>query len=407
MWKRRVALVAAGLAAGTLLAELALRLAGIGYPVFSRCDAERGWALRPGAEGRSTREGGARVSINADGLRDRPHAASKPEGRVRIAVLGDSFSEAQEVELDETFWSVAESELRRLAPWPASEVEVLNFGVRGYGTAQELLTLRCCVARFEPDVVLLALFTGNDVSENARQLDRSSTRYARPYFLLEDGELRLDASFRDSWRFRAVRLLSPAVAHSRLLQLVARTHHAVLRKTGAGGLQDAPRLAAGAAWIGRGLGGDPEIYAAPATAAWREAWSVTEALVARMAAETEAIGARFAVVTLTNPIQVHPDRDFREAFFAAAGATDAFLPERRFRALGERTGFAVLTLAPEIRDVVDAEGLYVHGFENRALGVGHWNAAGHRLAGERIARWIAGWPRPPAGISPEPAPAPR
>ena len=43
--------------------------------------------------------------------------------------------------------------------FPGKQVEVINFGVSGYGTAQELLTLRQKVWDFSPDIVVLAFTT--------------------------------------------------------------------------------------------------------------------------------------------------------------------------------------------------------------------------------------------------------
>lgn len=387
MWKRRVALIVAGLTFAALLAEVALRIAGVEHPVFSRPDDVRGWSLRPGAVGRTTREGGASVRINSGGLRDRERPTRKPEGVVRVAFLGDSFAEALEVPAEEAFWSVAERNLRRLEPLPGRGFEVLNFGVRGYGTTQELLTLRCCVGEYEPDVVLVAFFSGNDISDNSRQLDRMSTSYARPYYVDRNGAWEIDSSFRGSWRFRGAKLVAPLVAHSRVLQLVVRAHHGLLFRRGA-----PPEAAAGDPATLRRIAGDAEVYGDPPSEVWRDAWRVTEALLTQIAHETHEMGALFGVVILTNPIQVHPDRALRDAFFDAAGATGPFRPEDRLRELGERAGFPVLALAPELVGEVDARGLYLHGFENTTPGVGHWNSLGHRLAGERIARWIAGWP---------------
>jgi hypothetical protein len=75
-------------------------------------------------------------------------------------------------------------------------MEVLNFGVSAYGTAQELLTLREEVWRYAPDVVVLALFTGNDLSDNSAALDTGSyltVERCRPYFRVVHDSLVLDA----------------------------------------------------------------------------------------------------------------------------------------------------------------------------------------------------------------------
>jgi hypothetical protein len=66
------------------------------------------------------------------------------------------------------------------------EVEAVNFGVSGYGTAQELITLRDKVFDYEPDIVLLAFTTNNDVTDNSRALKRTDEI---PYFLMREGAL--------------------------------------------------------------------------------------------------------------------------------------------------------------------------------------------------------------------------
>ena len=69
---------------------------------------------------------------------------------------------------------------------------MINFGVSGYGTAQELLTLRHYVWDYSPDIVLMAFLPGNDVRNNSKELEPEKLR---PFFRLRDGELELDRSF--------------------------------------------------------------------------------------------------------------------------------------------------------------------------------------------------------------------
>ena len=95
--------------------------------------------LRPGAAGWwNSKRGAPYVEINSDGLRDVEHSRAKNPQRLRIAVMGDSYAEAKQVSVDETFWSVAARELERCEALPAPGVEAINFGVSGYSTAQEL-----------------------------------------------------------------------------------------------------------------------------------------------------------------------------------------------------------------------------------------------------------------------------
>ena len=263
-------------------------------------------------------------------------------------------------------------------------VEVLNFGVSGYGTAQELLTLRQRVWSYEPDLVLLAFFTGNDVADNHAGLHGAAHV---PYYVYEDGRLRLDASFTESAAYRKrdstwTRTLVGVSRYSRLLQLANRLRSNMARK------------AELEAFVGEnGKAGVTEyglynaIYVEPPEADWQEAWRVTEGLLGLMKADCDERGVRFAVVTLTNGIQVHPDAQHRASFRAALEVEDLFYPDRRIQEAGRRLGFPVLNLAPRLQSRAEAEQVYLHGFDD-SVGIGHWNETGHRWGGEEIARWL-------------------
>lgn len=57
--------------------------------------------------------------------------------------------------------------------------------------------------------------------------------------------------------------------------------------------------------------------------------------------------------------------------------------DNRIRSLCVRENISVITLAPELQAYADKSGSFLHGFSND-LGNGHWNALGHRVAGELI-----------------------
>jgi hypothetical protein len=386
----KFAVVATSVLVGLLICEIALRVVGYTYPVFYEPDQQRGYRLRPGMEGIYRKEGRAFVRINSEGLRDREHQKQKPPGVFRIAVVGDSYAEALQVEQQEAFWSVMERRLAGLcAPSAGLSVEVVNFGVSGYGTAQELITLREQVWAYSPDMVLLAVTTNNDVTDNARALKRTDEV---PYFVLRDGQLILDDSFRET---RAFRLRSSGLNrvgrwlrdHLRFTQAIHEAHGAIKsaisarRSQGKREETDGREGPAPPAEVGI----ENMIYGEPPDQTWRDAWAVTEALVTQMHAEVRARGARFLVVTLSNPMQVHPDAAARERFLRWSGGTDLFYADLRFKALGERAGFAVYNLAPDLRRYAEERRVFLHGFGPR-LGDGHWNQAGHAAAGELLAQ---------------------
>jgi len=397
---KNAALMAAVVVLALAAAEAALRVAGVSYPQWYIEDPGLGGALRPGAQGRFDKEGNSWVEINSAGMRDREHAVAKPPGVYRIAVLGDSFAEAMQVDRNHAFWAVLERRLRGCPALDGREPEVLNFGVSGYGTAQELIALRTRVWRYDPDLVLLAFFSGNDVRNNSRALNRGEQV---PYFVLKNRRLVLDDSFREhlpslktSGAVRRLRsLLASARNHLRLLQLLTQARIAL-------GMRDESRREAAAPGAGAVAGEEPgidgEVFSPPRDERWRDAWNVTEALIAEMNNEVRARGRRFQVVTLSTGIQVYPDTAVRRRFAEHVGSTDLFYPDRRIAALCAREHIPAITLAPAMADWAEANGTFLHGFANAARGFGHWNEAGNALAGELIAARLCGGAQGPAQI---------
>src|SRR5687767_6414879 len=167
------------------LSEIALRLMGFN-PLYVSPERDRfwkydsllGWAHQPGQEGIfETPQFRTIVRINENGLRDRGHSYESQNDIERILVLGDSFAWGYGVEESERFSQVLEKSL---------DVEVINAGVSGYSTDQELLWYKNEGIKYETDLVILVI-AGNDVGDNDRQL--VSTIYYKPKFVLEDGHL--------------------------------------------------------------------------------------------------------------------------------------------------------------------------------------------------------------------------
>ena len=369
--------LAAGTAVALVFAEVSLRVIGAGSPVFHRPDAVLGTVLIPGATGWYTAEGRAWVKINSAGMRDVEHTVVKPANTVRIAVVGDSYAEALQVPRDSTFWSVLGEQLDSCALFGKAKAEVLNFGVSGYSTAQEYLLLQGRVLTYQPDIVLLAFLAGNDVSDNHPALSAGR----RPFFRLERGELRLDDTRinRTGTAEGAARWL---LRHSRLLQLanVVRVNIATCGQAGSCG-QDLDAALGEAGLLN-------QVYLAPTEPRWREAWDVTEALLAGMDSLVRAQHARLVVVTVPNSIQVNPDAAARDAFRRAIRAPDLSYADRRLTAWAARQGVAALPLAPSILRQAEAAGTFLHGWAGPYIGKGHWNAGGHRVAGQAIGRWM-------------------
>ncbi len=383
-WRGRALLVALGLGVGFLVAEVVLRFAGVSFPVLGTADPVTGTALLPGAEGWYRKEGEAFVRINSDGLRDRERPVEKPDGTFRVAVFGDSYTEARQVPLEDAFPAVLEAELARLAETaaPGLRVEVLNFGVTGYGTTRSLLRLGQKGWPYRPDVVLLAFLSGNDIRDNDHALAK---RRHVPFMKWHAGRLELDTSFRETtawqrrWRFDRLGI-GRWINRSAVLQLV---------KEAARPRRSAPAFDPSRPWDEPG--NDLEIYRPPQDDTWRQAWALTEAILEAFHEEVRSHEATFVLATVSNAIQVHPDPALRRRFQAELGIDDPFYPERRLGSWAEARSIPFVALAPSLQHVAEREGVFLHGFDDRRPGTGHWNIRGHREAGLRLAEAIAPW----------------
>ena len=382
-WKSNCLLIAASVFVALVAVEIILRVTGFSSPSFYEPDPICGYRLRPGVEGRWQKEGNAYVKINRAGFRDDEFTLTESPSTYRIAVLGDSFAEALQVDLEEAFHSVMERELEASPVLTGKNVEVFNFGVSGFGTAQEFILLQETVSQYSPDLVLLALVTENDIRNNSKSLNQDEMI---PYFVYRDGELVLDNSFLSSKRYRSRRSLPARIAYSainysRLLQLLYHVKSTISL------YQWNQQVHEEAAEAGFEAGLDEVVYLEPVDVEWEEAWRITEALIAKMDDEVSAMGAEFLIVTLSAGIQVHPDPAIRDSFMENLGVSDLYYPDHRIEDFCNKNSIPALNLAPLLHEYAQENGVYLHGFGD-GVGDGHWNESGHEQAGKLISRAI-------------------
>lgn len=99
---------------------------------------------------------GVYTKINSQGLRDYEYSIKKPEKIFRIIGLGDSYTYGWGVKLEDIYLKQLEKKLRN--------VEVINFGVGGYNTVQEVEFFKEKID-YEPDLVIIGYLL-NDASDN-------------------------------------------------------------------------------------------------------------------------------------------------------------------------------------------------------------------------------------------------
>lgn len=340
-------------------AEVALRATGLGDPLWIQPDTWTGWRLRPRTTGE---QNGVRVTTNADGWRDRSRRTAIQTDTISIAVLGDGFTEGRTVNDDETFTAVAERELASCPALKGGKAEIMNFGVSGFGTAQELLALQEYVWPFDPDVVVLAFSPASDLRDNA-----PSEEPMKPVATVSGSLLSIDMTFRQSPRFLGKTvwfrsLLDDLTAVSRVAQIV----------------RGAPIDTAPFEDIAT-----DDAFVSP-SGELAQLWNVTETLIEAMFAQVKTKDASFLLFTTTQSLQVDPETDKRTT------AKDPFYAENRLKKLGGQVGFPVLALAPTLADRAKESGVAYHD------DTGSWNAAGHAEAGKELAKALCAGLTPPS-----------
>lgn len=153
--RRRIGALLLFVAVGALCwlgAEFAVAKLGLlEYPpAMSRGHPTRGYTLRAGFEGESAF--GIPFSVSAQGFRSPAVEIPKPAGARRVLVLGDSVAWGAGVREEETFSRQLEAMLRGELACP---VDVVNAGVSGYGSIEELDVLQHEGIAFEPDVLIV------------------------------------------------------------------------------------------------------------------------------------------------------------------------------------------------------------------------------------------------------------
>ncbi len=118
--------------------------------------------------------------LNSKGFRDKEHTFEKPVSKKRILILGDSFTFGFNVKFEDTFPRVLETTL-------GPNYEVLSLAVPGYSTDQEFLLFYNEGLKYEPDIVILALFL-DDIFNNGN-IATHNGKYPKPYFELNKDQL--------------------------------------------------------------------------------------------------------------------------------------------------------------------------------------------------------------------------
>jgi lysophospholipase L1-like esterase len=160
---KKTSLSAASLLITLLALEITLRLGGYNplrdwrmrdFAMRPSVYPDLKYELTPGASGRVW---GTDLKINSQGFRG-PEPSTNPSTH-RVIVLGDSIAFGNDLPLEDTF----SSQLQQRLVSQGRNLEILNFGVGGYDTLQEVSLLEIRGLKYHPDLVVVS-YCLNDIS---------------------------------------------------------------------------------------------------------------------------------------------------------------------------------------------------------------------------------------------------
>lgn len=369
------ALLAVGLSSvlGLAACEIVLRLRqGTGLPaqlaLFEENPSGAGsFRLRPNLHV-TTRVGGRPVTIvtNSQGMPQETEVTREnPQGRTRIAFLGDSFAFG--------LWAsdAAHGFVGVVAERLGTEgYEVMNFGVTGYGLDDMALLLREEAAAFAPSYVVVASYNGNDFADTLLGTSKMKVLGGALDFDEENVERKVPAEYRrhrggtaSSWRT----FIRRHFATYQALGGVKRAIFFDVEDLFQDSLEVSPELLSYTFWS-----------QVPYPPVAEEARDASLRCLDEIRVLTEKLGARLLVVTVPYLEQVYV-REPRGPGY------DISYPQRFVEEWAAERGVGYLDLLPALRRHVaeKRDELFVRAEI-------HFNDAGHALVGQLVYEWLAG-----------------
>ena len=352
-------------------------------------DSMRGWRLVPGEYWSKPPGEVNKVAIIINDFGLRSHSLSAPRSNTKnIVVLGDSFTFAPGTALEETF---PDRLMRLLNDRVGGGWDVINAGVPGYGTSQELLLTRELSAEhhLNADIYLLMFFTDDPLDNLCLSYGDLTPQPVRPSFALDErGSPVLkqlpvnDRDYEDDTLIAARRAARRQAMGFRTISLV--------KAWGEDWMQTKPGLVSFLSELGM----TPRVPRMPGVLnAWyrdkvlQAGVPLTSALIAQMQKEIHDRGGQLLVSMVPSPFQVYPETyvPLLEQSFPGDPVIDRFSqdkerPQRFVREMCAKAGVPFLDLLPTL-------------LEHRETSLfiprdGHLTSAGHKLVSETLLPFV-------------------
>lgn len=302
-----------------------------------------------------------KVAVNKQGFVDDEFFLNKTNQTLRIAVLGDSYMEGLQVEKNESFSSLLEEELKEGGN---RNIEVYNFGISDFGTAQEYEVLLNYALQYKPDIILLGFHTGTDFIDNSFSLKGD---IYRPYYSFNKTE---NVLVKKEFQPREKVWWKKVFSWSRFLEYSYRQF--ILKKE---------EYKTKTNEFPKRYG----IYQEYDTI-WNESIIITELLHSQLQETATKNNATLIIVVLTNPEQIESvvlRDDYRNYPKLSTLNISLNKPENILSDICQRQNLSCFFLLPSFLEYKNKTDAQLHFYYD-----GHWTKEGHSLAAHLVSRYL-------------------
>ena len=353
-----------------VILEIGMRLAGKTHLGINAKDPENGFiTFKPNSNLTIKSECFDNiVKTNSIGFHSSEYSKEKPKNVFRIAVVGDSFTEAIQVPLKKTYFSILEQKLNEeLSSSTTLKYEIMSFGLSSHGTYKNLMYAREYALRYNPDLIIDLFFSSNDITDDFWDYPDEIPVFDKNDKLVFPKAKPVQFSLKQ--KIKDVARKSILIEHLHKYYITAKINY----KTKSGKDQKPIGI---------------QIYLAKYPQLWKDMWQKEEKLFQEFQSLAKENKSKFLLVSRPRHGFLHPEEfDKSKADIVGNGDMEDYdfdKPEKLLAQIASSSGMLYLNLHPHFQKKAQKDTkARVHWTCD-----GHWNETGHEWAADGIYQFL-------------------
>jgi hypothetical protein len=330
--------------------------------VYNRPNQQFVWVGNPG----TIQEFAVKSSWNSHGFNDSEHSFENPDHLFRIVILGGANVEALQVPREKSFHQLLEDKLNANG---TKNFEVIALGSPRHGPRRNHRLLQELGLKYKPDLILTEFSPTEDVLNDSVALEVLRRRQIQRLN-------KISATFRPII-YRVTSESAFPIRYSRLFPILAQNSFELKFRSLRTFLSKQDQIPL-----------HYFVYSETYDVTWERSWQMTLQYIRNIRDVAEAAGSKYLLVSFDDQIKL--SKEDLDDLFSKYPAMKHFQwdfdhPQKIISRFCKENGIPVFDLERPFKQAY---------LENRApfhfQYDGHWNEAGHKLAGEKIFDYLVG-----------------